>query len=64
MMNSLNTNDEFIKYSVLFLAMGASIIHLATYPTHEALSTAYSLVGRLVLHSFMAYVYFSNLLCR
>ena len=25
------SNDEFIKYSVLFLAVGASIVHIAVY---------------------------------
>lgn len=37
------TNDEFIKYSVLFLAMGASIVHLAVYPEHAALRLEYSI---------------------
>nr|MBA3750412.1 hypothetical protein [Nitrosopumilus sp.] len=32
------SNNDFIKYSVLFLAFGASIVHLLyTYPEHAAL---------------------------
>lgn len=37
------TNDEFIKYSVLFLALGASIVHLAVYSEHAALRFEYSI---------------------
>jgi len=37
------SNDEFIKYSVLFLALGASIVHLAVYADHAALRFEYSI---------------------
>jgi hypothetical protein len=37
------TNSDFIKYSVLFLAFGASIVHLAVYPGHAALRLEYSI---------------------
>ncbi|MGE0391229.1 MAG: hypothetical protein AB7P13_14020 [Candidatus Nitrosocosmicus sp.] len=37
------TNDEFIKYSVLFLALGGSIVHLAVYADHAGLRFAYSI---------------------
>ncbi len=37
------SNDEFVKYSVLFLAVGASIVHLAVYPQHAALRLEYSI---------------------
>ncbi|MDQ4073310.1 MAG: hypothetical protein M3162_03290 [Thermoproteota archaeon] len=37
------SNDEFVKYSVLFLALGASIVHLAVYPQHAALRLEYSI---------------------
>lgn len=37
------SNDEFIKYSVLFLALGAAIVHLAVYSGHAALRFEYSI---------------------
>ncbi|MDR4489790.1 MAG: hypothetical protein R2685_02660 [Candidatus Nitrosocosmicus sp.] len=37
------TNDEFIRYSIMFLALGASVIHLAVYPEHGALRLEYSI---------------------
>jgi len=37
------SNYDFIKYSVLFLAFGASIVHLAVYPEHAALRLEYSI---------------------
>jgi hypothetical protein len=37
------SNNDFIKYSVLFLAFGASIVHLAVYPEHAALRLEYSI---------------------
>lgn len=37
------TNDEFIKYLVLFLAVGASIVHFAVTPGHAGLRIAYSI---------------------
>lgn len=37
------SNDEFIKYSVLFLAIGAAIIHLAVFSEHGALRLEYSI---------------------
>jgi hypothetical protein len=37
------SNDEFIKYSVLFLAVGASIVHLAVYSGHATLRLEYSI---------------------
>lgn len=37
------SNDEFIKYSVLFLAIGAAIIHLAVFSEHAALRFEYSI---------------------
>lgn len=37
------SNDEFIKYSVLFLAIGAAIIHLAVFSEHAALRLEYSI---------------------
>lgn len=37
------SNDEFIKYSVLFLALGASIIHIAVYADHAGLRFEYSI---------------------
>lgn len=38
-----DSNNEFIKYSVLFLAFGASVVHLAVSPGHGGLrlDTAY-----------------------
>lgn len=36
-------NDEFIKYCVLFLAVGASIVHFAVTPGHAGLKIAYSI---------------------
>ncbi|HZB17640.1 MAG TPA: hypothetical protein VE445_10780 [Nitrososphaeraceae archaeon] len=35
------SNDEFIKYSVLFLALGAAIVHLAVYSGHATLRYEY-----------------------
>jgi hypothetical protein len=37
------SNDEFIKYSVLFLALGAAIVHLAVYSGHATLRIEYSI---------------------
>lgn len=37
------SNDEFIKYCVLFLAVGASIVHFAVTPGHAGLKIAYSI---------------------
>lgn len=37
------SNDEFIKYSVLFLAVGAAIVHLAVYSGHATLRLEYSI---------------------
>lgn len=37
------SNDEFIKYSVLFLALGASIVHLSVYSEHGGLRLEYSI---------------------
>ena len=37
------TNNDFVKYSVLFLAFGASIVHLAVYPSHAGLRLEYSI---------------------
>ena len=37
------SNDEFIKYSVLFLALGAAIVHLAVYSGHATLRYEYSI---------------------
>lgn len=37
------SNDEFIKYSVLFLAVGASLVHFAVTPGHAGLRIAYSI---------------------
>lgn len=37
------TKDEFIKYSVLFLAVGGSIVHFAVTPGHAGLKIAYSI---------------------
>jgi hypothetical protein len=37
------TNNDFVKYYVLFLAFGASIVHLAVYPSHAALRLEYSI---------------------
>ncbi len=37
------SNDEFIKYSVLFLALGAGIVHLAVYSGHATLRYEYSI---------------------
>ncbi|MER5190871.1 MAG: hypothetical protein ABJB76_04070 [Candidatus Nitrosocosmicus sp.] len=34
---------DFIKYSVLFFALGASVVHLAVYPEHGALRLEYSI---------------------
>ena len=34
---------DFVKYSVLFLALGASVVHLAVYPEHGALRLEYSI---------------------
>jgi hypothetical protein len=34
---------DFIKYSVLFLAFGASVVHLAVYPGHAGLRIEYSI---------------------
>ena len=38
------SNDEFIKYSVLFLAVGAAIVHIAVYPGHATLRLEYSIL--------------------
>lgn len=37
------SNDEFIKYSVLFLAVRAAIVHLAVYLGHATLRLEYSI---------------------
>jgi hypothetical protein len=37
------SNYEFIKYSVLFLALGASIVHLSVYADHAGLRLEYSI---------------------
>nr|MBA3978832.1 hypothetical protein [Nitrosopumilus sp.] len=37
------SNNDFIKYSVLFLAFGASIVHLAVSPGHAGLRLEYSI---------------------
>ena len=37
------SNEEFIKYSVLFLAVGAAIVHLAVYSGHATLRLEYSI---------------------
>ena len=37
------SNDEFIKYSVLFLALGAALVHLAVYSGHATLRYEYSI---------------------
>jgi len=37
------SNDEFMKYSVLFLALGASIVHIAVYADHAGLRFEYSI---------------------
>lgn len=37
------SNDEFIKYSVLFLAVGAARVHLAVYSGHATLRLEYSI---------------------
>lgn len=37
------SNEEFIKYSVLFLAVGASIVHIAVYSGHATLRLEYSI---------------------
>ncbi|MBA3750592.1 MAG: hypothetical protein H0X03_06845 [Nitrosopumilus sp.] len=37
------SNNEFIRYSVVFLALGASIVHLAVYPQHASLRLEYSI---------------------
>jgi hypothetical protein len=34
---------DFVKYSVLFLALGASVVHLAVFPEHGALRLEYSI---------------------
>ncbi len=45
--NAQYTDDyskyDFVKYSVLFLALGASVVHLAVYPEHGALRLEYSI---------------------
>jgi hypothetical protein len=37
------SNNDFIKYSVLFLAFGASVVHLAVAPGHAGLRLEYSI---------------------
>ncbi len=37
------SNNDFIKYSVLFLAFGASVVHLAVSPGHAGLRLEYSI---------------------
>lgn len=37
------SNEEFIKYSVLFLAVGAAIVHIAVYSGHATLRLEYSI---------------------
>ncbi len=37
------SNNEFIKYSVLLLALGASIVHLAVFAEHGGLRVEYSI---------------------
>ncbi len=37
------SNNDFIKYSVLLLALGASIVHLAVYAEHGGLRLEYSI---------------------
>jgi hypothetical protein len=37
------SNKDFIRYSVLLLALGASIVHLAVFPEHGALRIEYSI---------------------
>ena len=37
------SNYDFIKYSVLLLAMGAAVVHLAVYPGHAGLRLEYSI---------------------
>ncbi|MEJ7642035.1 MAG: hypothetical protein WKF36_07550, partial [Candidatus Nitrosocosmicus sp.] len=37
------SNNDFVKYSVLFLAFGASVVHLAVAPGHAGLRLEYSL---------------------
>ena len=34
---------DFVKYSVLFFALGASVVHLAVFPEHGALRLEYSI---------------------
>ena len=37
------SNNDFVKYSVLFLAFGASVVHLAVSPGHGGLRIEYSI---------------------